>query len=85
MQLLAETGGIYVAMKACEIPENSDVLISPVTCSGALSCITEQGHTPVVVDSAKNSYNTSLSEIRKRVTPKTKAIQITHSAGEPGS
>ena len=77
------TGGIYVAMKACEIPENSDVLISPVTCSGALSCITEQGHTPVVVDSAKNSYNTSLSEIRKRVTPKTKAIQITHSAGEP--
>ena len=36
-----------------------------------------------MVDSAKNSYNTSLSEIKKRVTPKTKAIQITHSAGEP--
>lgn len=79
------TGGIYIAMKACEIPEHSDILISPVTCSGALSCVTEQGHTPVVVDSKKSSYNISLGEIKKRITRKTKAIQITHSAGEPVS
>ena len=28
------TGAIYVAMKALEIKEGSDVIISPVTCSG---------------------------------------------------
>ena len=40
-------------------------------------------HTPVLVDSAPGSYNTSLSEIKKRVTNKTKLIQLTHAAGEP--
>lgn len=77
------TGAIYVAMKALELPKNSDVLICPVTCSGAFSCITEQGHTPVLLDSSKNNYNTSLEEIKKRITKKTKLIQITHAAGIP--
>ena len=77
------TGAIYIAMKALEIPPKSDVIISPVTCSGAFSCITEQGHTPVLVDSEKNSYNTNLEQILKRVTKKTKLIQLTHAAGEP--
>ena len=59
------TGAIYIGMKALELPKNSDVILSPVTCSGAFSCITEQGHTPVLVDSVKNSYNTNLDQIKK--------------------
>lgn len=77
------TGAIYVAMKALEIPKNSEVIISPVTCSGNFSCITEQGHTPVLVDSEKNSYNTSLEKIKSRITKKTRLIQLTHVGGEP--
>jgi len=77
------TGAIYVAMKSLEIRPKSEVIVSPVTDSGALSCITEQGHTPVLVDSAKDSYNTNLEEIKKRVTNKTSLLQITHAAGEP--
>ena len=76
------TGAIYIAMKALELPKNSEVLICPVTCSGNFACITEQGHTPVLVDSVKNSYNTNLEEIKKRITKKTKLIQLTHAAGE---
>lgn len=79
------TGAIYIGMKALELPKNSDVILSPVTCSGAFSCITEQGHTPVLVDSVKNSYNTNLDQIKRRLTKKTKLIQITHAAGEPVS
>ena len=77
------TGAIYIAMKSLELPPKSDVLISPVTCAGALSCITEQGHTPVLIDSQKNSYNTNVDEVEKRLTKNTKLIQITHAAGEP--
>ena len=77
------TGAIYVAMKALEIPKNSDVIISPVTCSGNFSCITEQGLNPVLVDSEKNSYNISLDKIKERITKKTKLIQLTHVGGEP--
>ena len=77
------TGAIYVAMKALEIKKNSDVIICPVTCSGNFSCITEQGYNPILVDSEKNSYNTSLDKIKKRITKKTKLIQLTHAGGEP--
>ncbi len=77
------TGAIYVAMKALEIKEGSDVIISPVTCSGNFSCITEQGLNPILVDSEKDSYNTNLVEIKKRITKNTKLIQITHVGGEP--
>ncbi len=77
------TGAIYIAMKSLEIPPNSDVIISPVTCSGAFSCITEQGHNPVLVDSKKNSYNTDLEQIKRRITKNTRLIQLTHAAGEP--
>ncbi len=48
------TGAIYVAMKALEIPKNSEVIISPVTCSGNFSCITEQGHKPILTESRIN-------------------------------
>ena len=77
------TGAIYVAMKALEIPRGSDVLICPVTCSGNLSCITEQGLNPILIDSEKGSYNTSLNKIKERLTNKTKLIQLTHAGGEP--
>ena len=56
------TGAIYVAMKSLEIEKGSDVIMSPVTCSGNFSCITEQGLNPIVADSSKNSYNTNLGE-----------------------
>ena len=79
------TGAIYVATKSLELPKNSEILISPVTCSGALSCIIESGHQPVLIDSKPNSYNTDLNEIKKRITKKTRAMQITHAAGEPVS
>ena len=79
------TGAIYVAMKALELPKNSEIIISPVTCSGNFSCITEQGHKPVLVDSEQGSYNTSLKKIKERITKKTKLIQLTHVGGEPVS
>ena len=79
------TGAIYVAKKALEIPKNSDVIISPVTCSGNFSCITEQGHNPILVDSEVDSYNTSLKKIKEKITKKTKLIQLTHVGGRPVS
>lgn len=77
------TGAIYVAMKSLELPKNSDIIISPVTCSGNFSCITEQGHNPILVDSEIDSYNTSLKKIKERITRRTKLIQLTHVGGEP--
>ena len=57
---------IYVSLAALNLPKNSEVLISPVTCSSDLSVIILQGYKPVLVDSEKNSYNVNLEEIKKK-------------------
>ncbi len=79
------TASIFVALQALQLPRGSDVLISPVTDSGPLNCIILLGLNPVVIDSAKNSYNIDLEQFKKRITPNTSALLLVHTGGEPVS
>ena len=77
------TAACYVALAALELPPKSDVIISPVTDSGPLSCIILQGLVPVVADSAPDSYNMGVEQLLERITPNTSALFAVHCAGEP--
>lgn len=77
------TASIFVALQALQLPKGSDVLISPVTDSGPLNCIILLGLNPVVIDSAKESYNIDLEQFKKRITPNTSALLLVHTGGEP--
>lgn len=79
----AGTAAIYVGLKALQLPPQSEIIISPVTDSGPLACIIEQGHIPVVADAAVNSYNIDVEQFLRRVTPRTKCLLAVHAAGEP--
>jgi dTDP-4-amino-4,6-dideoxygalactose transaminase len=79
------TASIFVALQALQLPKGSDVLISPVTDSGPLNCIILLGLNPVVVDSAKGSYNIDLEQFKKRITKNTSALLLVHTGGEPVS
>ena len=74
---------IYVSLASLNLPKNSEILLSAVTCSSDLSVIILQGFKPILVDSAKNSYNVNLDQIKKKITKKTRAAILTHAAGEP--
>ena len=71
------TGAIYIAMKALELPKNSDVLICPVTCAGNFSCITEQGHNPILL-TQKNELQCKFKQ-DKRTNYKKNQTYSTHS------
>ena len=71
----------FIGAKALNLPLNSEVIISPVTDSGSLFAIIECGLKPVIIDSLKNSYNTSWNEIKKGITRKTSAIFLVHCSG----
>jgi perosamine synthetase len=77
------TAACYVALAALDLPERSEVIISPVTDSGPLNSIIIQGHIPVVADSRPDSYNMGVEQFLERVTPNTKAVLAVHSSGEP--
>ena len=65
------------------MPKNSEVIVSPVTDSGSLFAIIESGLKPVVVDSMKDSFNTSWDYIKKGITKKTSALFLVHCSGNP--
>lgn len=77
------TAAIFVALQALQLPKGSDVLISPVTDSGPLNAIILLGLHPVVIDSAKKSYNTDLEQFKKRITQNSSALLLVHTGGEP--
>jgi len=77
------TASIFVALQALQLPKGSDVLISPVTDSGPLNCIILLGLNPIVIDSAKDSYNIDLKQLKSRITSNASALLLVHTGGEP--
>ena len=77
------TNSVFVALHALGLPPFSEVIVSPVTDPGGIMPIVMLNCIPVVADSAPGRYNTDAEQIRKRITPLTKAIVVAHIGGEP--
>lgn len=75
------TAAVYVALKSLELTSDSIVLVSPVTDPGTINAIILAGLIPKLVDSKKNSYNTSLQEIKHRYDDDCKALVVVHIGG----
>ena len=73
----------FIGVKSLNLPKNSEVVVSPVTDSGSLFAISESGLKPVIVDSMKDSFNTSWEHIKKGITKKTSALFLVHCSGNP--
>jgi perosamine synthetase len=77
------TAAVFVSLAALDLEKGSEVISSPVTDSGPVNSIIMLGLTPVLADSRPDSYNIGPQEFIDRITDKTSAIIVTHSAGEP--
>ncbi len=77
------TAGVFVGLRALDLPPKSEVIISPVTDSGPLGAIILQGFVPVVADAAVNSLNMGVEQFLERITPRTSALVAIHAGGEP--
>jgi perosamine synthetase len=77
------TAGVWVGLRALDLPKGSEVMISPVTDSGPLAAIILQGFVPVVVDAKPDSLNIGVDQFLERVTSRTSALVAIHAGGEP--
>ena len=59
------TAAVYVAIKALELPEASEIIVSPVTETGSVNPIILAGHRPVLADSSAANYNVNVAEISR--------------------
>src|SRR5262249_34108082 len=77
------TAAIHTALAAINPEPGDEVITTAITDMGALTPILHQGAIPVFADVDPNTYNVTASTIEARLSPKTRAIIVTHLFGNP--
>lgn len=77
------TAAIHTALAAIRVGPGDEVITSPITDMGSLIGILFQNAVPVFADIDPHTYNLDPDSVAARITPKTKAIEVVHLAGNP--
>lgn len=76
------TAGLHLALEACGIGKNDEVIIPDLTFTATAEVVRYLGAHPVFVDSDPEDLNLSIEEVKKKVTKKTRAIIPIHFGGK---
>ena len=77
------TDALHLALKAEGISDGDEVITSAFTFIATAEAIKYVGATPVFVDIDEQTFNITVENIEKAITPKTKAIMPVHLFGQP--
>lgn len=77
------TAALHAACYAAGIGEGDEVITTPITFVATANCILYCGGKPVFADIKSNTYNIDPEDIRRKITPRTKAIIAVHYTGQP--
>jgi UDP-4-amino-4,6-dideoxy-N-acetyl-beta-L-altrosamine transaminase len=76
------TAALHIAAMTAGFSAGDEVIVSPLTFAASANCILYQGATPVFADIDSETMLIDPEEIKRRITPKTKAIIPVHYGGE---
>lgn len=76
------TDALQVAMMALGLKPGDEVITADFTFVATVEVIALLGLTPVLVDVDRDTFNMNVEELRKAITPKTKAIVPVHLFGQ---
>lgn len=77
------TAALHIACLAAGIGPGDEVITAPITFAASANCVLYCGAVPVFADIDARTYNIDPQEIRKKITPRTKAVIPVHLAGQP--
>ena len=80
VSLNSATAALHLAMIAAEV-EGQEVLTSSMTFVSATQAIVHAGGRPVFCDIDPDTLNVTADELRKKITPTTRAIMVVHYGG----
>ena len=77
------TAALDVAIEALGIGEGDEIIMPTFTIISCIGQIVRSGAKPVLVDSDPVTWNMNISQIKEKITPRTKAIMVVHIFGLP--
>lgn len=81
--LASGTAAVHTAVAAIDPEPGDEIITTPITDMGAIAAILYQTAIPVFADVDPLTYNVTAETIAKRITPRTRAIIVTHLFGNP--
>ena len=78
----AAMGGLHAALLAVGVGAGDEVVCDPLVLFGGLAAL-YTGAMPVFADVDEHTHNMDPASLAERITPRTKAIIVTHHWGEP--
>lgn len=76
------TAALHVAAMAAGIGEGDEVIVSSITFAASANCVRYCGATPVFADIRPDTYNIDPENIRRLITPRTKAVVAVDFSGQ---
>src|SRR3989344_625907 len=77
------TAALYLALKLMNFPKGSEIITTPLTFISTAFAASYNDHVPVFADIQEDTLNIDPDDIRKKITPSTKAIIPVHYGGHP--
>ncbi|MBC7228952.1 MAG: DegT/DnrJ/EryC1/StrS aminotransferase family protein [Actinobacteria bacterium] len=77
------TAALHLSMLAIGIEPGDEVIVPTMTFGATANAVIHAGGKPVLVDCERDTMNIDLEDIRRKITPRTKAIVPVHFAGRP--
>jgi dTDP-4-amino-4,6-dideoxygalactose transaminase len=83
MALHSCTAALHLSMLAIGIGPGDEVIVPTMTFASTANSVIHTGAKPVLVDCQKDTMNIDPEDIKRKITPNTKAIIPVHFAGRP--
>jgi perosamine synthetase len=77
------TVALHLALVALGIGPGDEVIVPTLTYIASVNAIAYTGATPVFVDSAADTWQIDPDDVRRKITPRTRAIMAVHLYGHP--
>ncbi len=74
---------LIAILRALDSESGGEILLQAFTCNAASNPILWSGLKPVYVDCNEDDFNIDVEDLRKKITPKSKALIIQHTFGLP--
>lgn len=77
------TAALDIAVRAIELREGDEVIVTPYTFIASATCILNSGGVPVMADIDYETWNIDVEKLEQYITSRTKAIIVVHFGGQP--